>query len=92
MLSSALTDLCFGELDVGARLLLGERSLQKFKSAHVHMHFYTDHTYESEVWLDDAEIGEQSLCLVVLDRWVHDNVVAWDPVDRGCDPVLVACL
>ena len=44
---------------------------------------------ESEVWLDDAEFGEEGLGLVVLDTWVHDHVISWNPVDRGGDAVLV---
>jgi hypothetical protein len=56
------------------------------------MHFHTDGTYESEVWLDNAEVREQSLCLVVLNRWVYNDVIARNPVDGGCDTVLVASL
>lgn len=45
-----------------------------------------------EVGLHDAEVWEQGLGLLVLDRWVYNNVVTWDPVDRCSDPVLVAGL
>lgn len=47
---------------------------------------------ESQVWLDDTEVGEQLLRLLVLDGGVDDHVVTGDPVDRGCDLVLVAGL
>jgi hypothetical protein len=79
-------------LDVCASLLLGEWSLLGFKSAYVHTHFHKDCTHESEIWLDDAEIGEQSLRLVVLDRRVDNDVVARDPVDGCGDAVLVTGL
>lgn len=49
-------------LDVGAGLLLGERS-------------------KSEVGLNDAEVWEQGLSLVVLDRGVDDDIVTRNPVD-----------
>jgi hypothetical protein len=44
---------------------------------------------KSEVWLDDAEVGEQLLSLLILDRRVDDHIVARNPVDRGSDLVLV---
>jgi hypothetical protein len=47
---------------------------------------------ESEVWLDDPEVGEQLLGLLVLDRRVDDHVVARHPVDGRRHPVLVAGL
>lgn len=47
---------------------------------------------ESEVWLDDAEVWEEGLGLLVLDAGVDDNIVSWDPVDGGGDPVLVTGL
>jgi hypothetical protein len=46
----------------------------------------------SEVWLDDLELGEELLGEVVADRWVHNDIIAWDPVDWGRDAVLVAGL
>jgi hypothetical protein len=47
---------------------------------------------ESEVWLDNAELGEQSLGLLVLDAGVDDNIIARNPVDWSGDTVLVAGL
>ena len=47
---------------------------------------------ETQVGLDDAEVGEELLGLVVLDAGGDDDVVAGDPVDRGGDLVLVAGL
>ena len=47
---------------------------------------------ESEVWLDDAELGKQSLGLLVLDAGVDDNVITRNPIDWGGDTVLVAGL
>lgn len=47
---------------------------------------------EAQVGLDDAEVGEELLGLVVADGGVDDDIVAWDPVDGGGDPVLVASL
>jgi len=47
---------------------------------------------EAEVWLDDAEVGEQSLGLFVLDGRVDNDIVSGNPVDRGGDAVLVAGL
>ncbi|KAL2285203.1 hypothetical protein FJTKL_08420 [Diaporthe vaccinii] len=47
---------------------------------------------ESQVWLDDAEVGEQLLGLLVLDGRVDNDVVARNPVDRGGDLVLVTGL
>lgn len=47
---------------------------------------------EAEIWLDNAQVGEDFLGLVRLDGWVNNHVVTWDPVDRGCDLVLVAGL
>lgn len=49
-------------------------------------------TYESQVWLDDAEVREQRLGLVVLDGRVYDDIVTWNPVDGCGDTVLVAGL
>lgn len=49
-------------------------------------------TYESQVWLNNAEFGEQSLRLLVLDRGMYDDVIARYPVDGSCDTVLVASL
>jgi len=46
----------------------------------------------SEVWLNDAELGEQGLGLLVLDAGVHNDIVTRDPVDRGGDAVLVTGL
>jgi hypothetical protein len=47
---------------------------------------------ESEVRLDDAELGEQGLGLLVLDGGVDNDVLTGDPVDRGGDAVLVTGL
>ena len=47
---------------------------------------------EAQVGLDDAEVGEELLGLLVLDRRVDNDVVARDPVDWGGDLVLVAGL
>jgi hypothetical protein len=47
---------------------------------------------EPQVGLDDAEVWEQSLRLVVLDRGVDNDVVTGNPIDWGGDPVLVASL
>ena len=47
---------------------------------------------ETQVGLNDAEVGEELLGLVVLDAGGDDDVVAGDPVDRGGDLVLVAGL
>lgn len=47
---------------------------------------------EAQVRLDDAEVGEQLLGLLILDRGVDNHVVAGDPVDGGGDLVLVARL
>jgi hypothetical protein len=47
---------------------------------------------ESEVWLDNPEVGEEGLGLLVLDAGVHNHVISGDPVDRGGDAVLVAGL
>lgn len=44
---------------------------------------------EAQVWLHDAELGEQGLGLVVGDGGVDDDVVSGDPVDGGGDAVLV---
>jgi hypothetical protein len=49
-------------------------------------------TYESQVWLNNAEFGEQSLRLLVLDRGMYDDVIARYPVDGSCDTMLVAGL
>lgn len=47
---------------------------------------------ESEVRLDDAEVGEELLGLLVLDGWVDNDIVTWDPVDWGGNAVLVTGL
>jgi hypothetical protein len=47
---------------------------------------------ESEVWLDDAELREQSLGLLVLDAGVDNNIISRNPVDGSGDAVLVAGL
>lgn len=47
---------------------------------------------ESQVGLDDAEVREECLSLVVLDRGVDNDIVTRYPVDGGGDPVLVAGL
>lgn len=47
---------------------------------------------DSQVWFDDLEVWEQLLRLLVLDAWVYNNIVAWYPVDRSRDLVLVTSL
>jgi hypothetical protein len=47
---------------------------------------------ESEVRLDNAELGEEGLGLLVLDGGVDDDVLTRDPVDGCGDAVLVAGL
>jgi hypothetical protein len=47
---------------------------------------------EPQVRLDDAEVREEVLGLLVGNRWVHNHVVAGDPVDGRGDPVLVSGL
>lgn len=47
---------------------------------------------ESEVGLDDAELGEEVLGLVVADGGVDNDIVTGDPVDGGGDLVLVTGL
>lgn len=47
---------------------------------------------ESEVRLDDTELGEEGLGLLVLDGGVDNDVLTGDPVDGGGDAVLVAGL
>jgi hypothetical protein len=47
---------------------------------------------ESKIWLDDAEVGEQSLGLLVLDTGVDNDIVTRDPVDRSSDAMLVTGL
>ena len=37
---------------------------------------------ESEIGLDDAEIWEQLLCLVVVHRWMDNDIVAWRPSQK----------
>lgn len=46
----------------------------------------------AEVWLDDAEVGEELLGQLVADGWVNDNIITWYPVDWGGDAVLVTSL
>jgi hypothetical protein len=47
---------------------------------------------ESEVRLDNAELGEEGFGLLVLDGGVDDDVLTRDPVDGCGDAVLVAGL
>jgi len=47
---------------------------------------------ESKIRLHNAELREQSLRLIVLDAGVDNNIITWDPVDRGSDTVLVTSL
>ena len=47
---------------------------------------------ESEVRLDDAELGEELLGLLVVDGGVDNDIVTGDPVDGGGNLVLVAGL
>lgn len=47
---------------------------------------------ESEVWLDNTELREQSLGLLVLDAGMDNNIVTRNPVDGGGDTVLIASL
>jgi len=46
----------------------------------------------SKIWLYDSEVREKSLGLLILDAWVYNNIVTWDPVDRSGDSVLVTSL
>ena len=45
---------------------------------------------EPQVGLDDAEVWEELLGLVVVDRGVDNDVVTWDPVTKSAyvDPVV----
>jgi hypothetical protein len=45
-----------------------------------------------KVWLHDAELREKCLGFLVLYRGVHNNVVAWYPIDWCSNPVLVTSL
>lgn len=47
---------------------------------------------QTQVWLDDSELREQGLGLLVGDRWVHDDIISWNPVNWSGDSVLVASL
>lgn len=47
---------------------------------------------KSEVWLDNAEVGEQGLGLLVLDAGVDNHIISGDPVDGSGDAVLVSGL
>jgi hypothetical protein len=47
---------------------------------------------KSKVWLDNAELREQSLGLLVLDAGVDNHIITRNPVDRGGDSVLIASL
>lgn len=47
---------------------------------------------ESEVRLDNAELGEELLGLLVVDGGVDDDIITRDPVDGCGDPVLVTSL
>jgi hypothetical protein len=47
---------------------------------------------ETQVWLYDAEVRENFLGLVVLDRGVDNHIITWYPVDGSSDAVLVASL
>lgn len=66
-------------------------------SYHIHTFFNLDvgrglllwERGEAQVWLHDAELGEEGLGLVVGDGGVDDDVVSGDPVDGGGDAVLV---
>ena len=46
----------------------------------------------SQVWLNYLEIREKLLGLLVLDAWVHNDIVTWYPVYRCGNSVLVSCL
>jgi hypothetical protein len=46
----------------------------------------------SEVWLDDSEVGEESLGLLILNARVDNNIVSWNPVDGSSDSVLISGL
>jgi len=47
---------------------------------------------KSEIWLDNAELREQCLCLIVLHAGVDNDIISRDPVDWCGDTVLVASL
>ena len=47
---------------------------------------------ESQVRLDNPEVGEEGLGLLVLDTRVDNDIVTRDPVDGGGDAVLVTSL
>lgn len=47
---------------------------------------------ESQIRLHNPEVREQSLSLLILDAWVDNHIVSWDPVDGGGDAVLIASL
>ena len=40
---------------------------------------------EAEVWLHDAEVGEEGLGLLVADGGVDNDIITGDPVDWGGD-------
>jgi hypothetical protein len=46
----------------------------------------------SQVWPDDFHFRPQLLCILGLDRWCDNNIVAGDPVDWGSDLPLVTRL
>ena len=54
--------------------------------------FFLGQRRESEVWLNYAELREQSLSLLVLDTWVDNDFITWDPIDGSGDAMLVAGL
>ena len=62
------------------------------ESAEAHELPNSGYTYESEIWLNDTEVGEQRLGLVVLDRGVYDDIVTRYPIYGRGYAVLVAGL
>ena len=47
---------------------------------------------KAEVWLDNPELGEESLGLLIRDGGCDDNIVTRNPVDGCRNTVFVACL
>ena len=47
---------------------------------------------EPQIWLHNPHLRPDLLRVLRLDGWSHDHIIAWDPVDRRRDFVLVARL
>jgi hypothetical protein len=45
-----------------------------------------------QIWLDNPQLGPDILRIFCLDTWVHNDVLARDPVDGCSDLVLVSRL